>query len=504
MKRYHISIIFIFFSIVLLISGYNKFGNSSIDGAKPVGAEEVVDPCDYNRVIHQLQELGFRGKIIATLEDRKQMAQDYGNRVKKIPPLSLAPVSALDVSIVVTAARTQKCQIVTRGTGHALDGQSQSDKAIILITRDLLLPSGKTVEVLTRAGRKVARLSSGQKWYDAVTKLYDYGLRPVVFLEIPGLSVGGTLSVGGIGYGSHQFGLQIDTVTQLTAVDGLGKIRDCAPKGYNKEASMDDRFCESLLGGQGQFGVITSAEIEVTSAKPYIHVKKEVEPDLDHFLDKMESAASNWNVFELFGYITYDQVPRYVVSVGITSDSPTPTDPLDTVSPFLLYVKKLEYATAVDYNSSGRTPYFPAWLNLLVSDRVKFSAIFRSNPELMKTLQGNDFFMIVPIKGPRLHHDSLLQSVTENPGTGTFVIHLDQIRSVFNTSEELRKRNAKLLEVFVAPPFDGRRYWIDDLPRVPKLWELNFGAYYDRVRANKIASDPDMVFRPFPFLFTPN
>ena len=85
------------------------------------------------------------------------------------------------------------------------------------------------------------------------------GLMPPVLPDYIGQTVGGTLSVGGIGAMSFYAGAQIDHVLSLRAVTGDGRIVDCS------EHRRRDLF-EALLAGQGQVGVIVEATLRLVPA----------------------------------------------------------------------------------------------------------------------------------------------------------------------------------------------------------------------------------------------
>ena len=53
---------------------------------------------------------------------------------------------------------------------------------------------------------------------------------PPVLPDYIGQTVGGTLSVGGIGAMSFRAGAQIDHVVELLAVTGEGRIVRCSPR----------------------------------------------------------------------------------------------------------------------------------------------------------------------------------------------------------------------------------------------------------------------------------
>jgi FAD/FMN-containing dehydrogenase len=74
-----------------------------------------------------------------------------------------------------------------------------------------------------------------------------------------GQTVGGTLSVGGIGAMSFREGAQVDHVVSLRAVTGNGTIVNCSRLRHRE-------LFEMLLAGQGQVGVIVEATLRLVAA----------------------------------------------------------------------------------------------------------------------------------------------------------------------------------------------------------------------------------------------
>jgi FAD/FMN-containing dehydrogenase len=80
-----------------------------------------------------------------------------------------------------------------------------------------------------------------------------------VLTDYLGLTVGGTLSVGGLGGTSHRYGTQTDTVLALDAVTADGRQRSCS-------ATESPELFQALLAGLGQCGVITRATLRLVPA----------------------------------------------------------------------------------------------------------------------------------------------------------------------------------------------------------------------------------------------
>jgi cytokinin dehydrogenase len=80
-----------------------------------------------------------------------------------------------------------------------------------------------------------------------------------VLTAFTGLSVGGALSVGGIGSMSHLYGMQTDNVLELNVVVADGRELTCS-------ATQNADLFDAVRAGLGQVGIITSATLKLMPA----------------------------------------------------------------------------------------------------------------------------------------------------------------------------------------------------------------------------------------------
>jgi cytokinin dehydrogenase len=86
-----------------------------------------------------------------------------------------------------------------------------------------------------------------------------HGYTPPVLTDYLRLTVGGTLSVGGVSGTSWRYGAQVDNVEELTVVTGAGKTVKCSE-------SENRSLFEAVLAGQGQCGVMVGARLRLVPA----------------------------------------------------------------------------------------------------------------------------------------------------------------------------------------------------------------------------------------------
>ena len=185
-------------------------------------------------------------------EERAALSCDFGGMVRKMPAAVATPESVEDASRIVSWAAREGVQLAIRGGGHSQGGQSLTAGGVVLDTRRL-----DRVRLLGRAN--LVRAQGGAAWIKVVDSLNGTGRLPRVLADFGELTVGGTLSAGGIGTTSHRYGVQAGQVEQLEVVAGTGERVLCS---RDRNADLFD----AVRGGQGQFGIITDAWIRLRRA----------------------------------------------------------------------------------------------------------------------------------------------------------------------------------------------------------------------------------------------
>jgi cytokinin dehydrogenase len=111
--------------------------------------------------------------------------------------------------------------------------------------------------------RGTIRCEPGALLRQVVGATLEHGLLPRALTNLLDLTVGGLLSVGGIGPGSHRYGPLVANVTALEVVTGDGLLRRCSP------TEVPDLY-EAVLAGLGRCGVIVSAELRLRPVRSQV------------------------------------------------------------------------------------------------------------------------------------------------------------------------------------------------------------------------------------------
>ncbi|WP_369015834.1 FAD-binding protein [Actinocrinis puniceicyclus] len=177
---------------------------------------------------------------------------DFGHIVHEAPGAVLEPGSVRDIATMIEFCGARRIPVAPRGQGHQTFGQAQVSGGLVI---DMSPLDSVTVDPVART----ATVGAGAVWSAVLTAALAHGLTPPVFTDYIEVSIGGTLSAGGIGGASQQHGAQVDNVVELEVVTGTGQTVLCS-------ASQQADLFHAALSGLGQVGVITRATLPLVAA----------------------------------------------------------------------------------------------------------------------------------------------------------------------------------------------------------------------------------------------
>jgi FAD/FMN-containing dehydrogenase len=187
-------------SAALVVAGFDPIGRRWISQVAATGCPSFADapPVD--------------GVLLLDAASRAADATDKGNIVSHTPCAVLQPGSVRDIQRMIRYCRRYDLEIAVRGQGHTMHGQSLSS--------GLVIENGSLnrIHALSRQG---ADVDAGVRWKYLVIAAAARGLTPPVLTGYTNLSIGGTLSVGGVS-GRNYAGAQVDHVQELEVVTGEG------------------------------------------------------------------------------------------------------------------------------------------------------------------------------------------------------------------------------------------------------------------------------------------
>src|SRR3712207_963458 len=215
-------------------------------------------------------------------------ASDYGRVVHRAPVAVLRPASVPDVIQALRFCCDQGLPVAARGQGHSTAGQAQVAGGLVI---DM-----STLQSIGPIEDGLVRVQGGATWRQILNKTVPLGWSPPVLPGFTGLSVGGTLSMGGIGAACFRHGAQVDNVLALEVVTGEGELRRCSP-------SEHPELFFAALGGIGQYGVIVEATLALTPVAPEARYHLLGYDDAEAFFTDLRTLTTEVRVDGVYGQI---------------------------------------------------------------------------------------------------------------------------------------------------------------------------------------------------------
>lgn len=192
--------------------------------------------------------------MTAWLNDEETLtlaATDWGGTVHRKPRWVVRPADEDGIAAAFRYAAAHRIPIRARGQGHSLDGRAQADGGIVLDMRGWTGIRWSGTALIAEAGAL---------WSEVLAATLPRGLTPPVLTDYLELSVGGTLSAGGIGGATQHYGLQTDNVLELDVLTPDGRSHTCS-------AAREPELFDAVRAGGGRHGVILRATLRLVPAR---------------------------------------------------------------------------------------------------------------------------------------------------------------------------------------------------------------------------------------------
>ena len=244
-----------------------------------------------------LQDLpSLDGQLLFDDVARQAAAVDYGGHVRRSPIAVLKARSTADVARMVVYANKYGLKIAMRGQGHSQYGQAQVEGGIVI--------DSSALNAVRWHGNDAVDAEPGALWGDVAKLTLDKNLTPPVMPDAMMLTVGGTLSAGGIGETTYRYGAQVDNVLELDVVTGTGELMTCSPE-------RNDELFRMTLAGCGQCGIIVRARLRLIAAPKFVSIHPLPYDDMEAFLADQARLTTVDALGPLNGRITKGQDGRW-------------------------------------------------------------------------------------------------------------------------------------------------------------------------------------------------
>jgi FAD/FMN-containing dehydrogenase len=204
-------------------------------GARPAAADRLP------RAQVRALRAAVRGRVLTPGDGGYSTARlVFNRRYDGVRPPAVVEVrDRADVQAVIRWADRFDVPLVARSGGHAYNGASTSNTAVVV---DLDRLSAVRLE------DGVATIGPGARLIDVYAKLAGHGAT-VPAGSCPTVRLGGLATGGGMGLAGRALGLTIDRIRGLDVVTADGQVQ---------QAEGDDDLFWALRGGGGSFGIVTA------------------------------------------------------------------------------------------------------------------------------------------------------------------------------------------------------------------------------------------------------
>jgi cytokinin dehydrogenase len=427
-------------------------------------------------------------------------AADFGRIISRQPQAVLIPGSVNDIVKIVCFARAHDLKVAANGQAgtddmresHSNFGQSQVQAGIVI---DM-----KPLNSVFAVQADYADVAAGVHWSTVLDAALAVGKTPPVLNDYMHLSVGGTLSVGGIGGTSLHFGAQIDNVLSLEVVTGRGDRVRCS-RNENRD------LFEAVLGGGGQCGIIVRAKLRLLPARTQAKVYTLMYDDINLYVADQRMLLREGRFSYLQGQVVRngaDTAWRFMIEAAAYYTPPA--QPNDTV--LLAGLRGTELTTTVlsyrDWQfrldptvaflkSIGVWQLPHPWVTLFfpASQAVGYMTNVLATLTLADTGQG-------PVLFYPFDTDRMTRPLFQVPAPRE-AFHLSVLRTGAPPTpaviDAMLAGNRTLYDQAVA--VGGTRYIIGAIPGFTQAdWRAHFGSQWDDFRRAKQQFDPDNVLTP--------
>lgn len=386
---------------------------------------------------------------------------DFGGLVEARPSRVVRPGSVDEVVEVVRDRRG--LPVTARGCGHSTYGQALAPGGIVLEMRGL----AGIAEVRPES----AVVQAGATWREVLDATLPDGLTPPVLTDYLDLTVGGTLSAGGIGGTSFRCGTQADHVSSLEVVTGSGELMTCS-------ATRHPELFNGVRAGLGTCGVIVTATVDLVRAPAQVRTFEVPYATARELVESQRFLAATRRADDIAGQAKLDGAWWYELAATVYDQDAPPlglaahTNVEDRT--FLEFADRMrpDVEQLIDLGEWAR-PH--PWAVMFLPGAVAANLVVRTLATLGQAEIGTSGVVLInpvgPTRVPLLplpaepFHFGLLR--TASPGAAP--------------TETLIKANRELYELVRAA--GGTRYAIDSVPFKAEDWSRHFGPAWRALQA---------------------
>lgn len=438
----------------------------------------------------------LEGNLLIDQAALSDAGEDFGHLRRRTPIAVLEPHSSEDVVRIVNFAREQGIRIGIRGRGSSVFGQSQVEGGILIKMEAFDQPPV--------IGSDRIDVSAGMTWTDVLAITLKHGLRPPVLTHNVELSVGGTLSVGGMDGGSYRYGGQVDQVLELLVVTGEGKLETCS------DTQNSDLF-DAVLAGLGQCAIILRATLRLITAHTHARIYEFLYPDLHTMLNDERLLVADGRIDRISGYVMTSasgQGWRYYIQADHNYAPPDVPDK-DILPEGLHHLRGFERIYSMPYfdfvannprqaalKADGRIRLPHPWMDVFIPN----SKTDQYLAETFGTLRPADIGIDFPISFFFINTKVCKRPLLKLPEESSACLwNLMTTMPDSQAAEKMINVNRQFFDQ--ACQVGGKHLPVSAIPLTRRDWQEHYDSSWEQFEKAKRRFDPDNILSPGPGIF---
>jgi len=434
----------------------------------------------------------FDGVLLLDDASRTAAADDFGHLVHRQPLAVLKPGSVNDVVKLVQFARRNDIKVAARGQAHSTQGQAQVEAGVVV---DM-----STLATVHEINATNALVDGGTRWLDVLSQTISQGLTPPTLVDFLELTVGGTVSLGGIGSQAFRFGPNVDNVLELQVVTGEGELVTCS-------ATHNSELFNAARSGLGQFGIIVRARVRLIAAPPNARLYHAFYSSLPAFLSDLEKLIDDGRFDTVQGFAVPDGAGSWLFQLETTKYFSPGNEPDDASllnglafdagtqsaqdMTYFDYLNRL--APLVEFLRQIGVWAFPhPWVNLFVPAANAEIFIGETLANLTVDDVGQGPVLIYPFN--RELFRTPFFRVPDSRQFFVFALLRNAVPPTPQRAAELIAANRTLFER--ATMLGGKRYPFDSVPMTRHDWQKHYQPLWGAFVRAKRHFDPDEIMTP--------
>jgi FAD/FMN-containing dehydrogenase len=432
------------------------------------------------------------GEVSCDADACAAAGEDFGRIVHAQPQMVVRPKSSDDVAKVMQWAAARKVKVAARGHGHSVYGRSLAEGGIVIDMTSL--------DTIGEAGPDSISAGAGATWADVLEAASARGLTPPVLTNYLGLTIGGTIAIGGIGGSSSRHGLQADNVIELQVVTGDGRDLTCSP-------DRNPDLFDAVRAGLGQCGIVTRTTLSLVRAPERVRRIQLYYPDLASMTADQRRLLDDGRFDQLQGAVVPDGKGgwRYLLdgAVFYGHDAPDQNAVLKGLSHIASATVTTDFGYRDDAHGFARLeamlrsnghwfnpqPWLFTFLRASTAEQVA--------GEIVAELTGEDVGPFGRVTFYPLRTDAFRAPLVRMPeGPVAFVFNLVRIPATNDAGQIERMVAANRAIYQRVREAGGVLYPVSALPMSPDDWRTHFGPAWTRLAEARRRYDPNDLLTP--------